>query len=262
MKEEIERNNNKVEGKDREIKQLQEKLNQRNELVIEELRAQNEFYIQIIKELTKNVLSIKEEMGKLTSNALKSQDYEEQLEKQKKSIDQNDQQISELKNEINICAKKLKTGKEKPVNSECTVFADAPGIHTPDKEDPFDVLCDSATAGPGWTVIQQQINGKEDFYRDWATYREGYGSFDNDFFLGLEKIHRLTSAQPHELYIHMEGFDDVVQYYSYKQFAIAGEDDQYRLITLNKGNGYGNGNGNGNEKSHSNGSASRSSATR
>ncbi|XP_064551556.1 angiopoietin-related protein 3-like [Drosophila montana] len=183
MKKEIENNNNKVEGKDREIKQLQEKLSQRNDLVIEELIAQNEFYKQSIKELTNNVLSIKEQMSKPNCNALKIQDYEEQLEKQKKSIDQQAQQISQLKNEINICVKKLKSCEEKPVYGDCTDVADAPGIHkiNPDQEDPFDVLCDSATAGPGWTVIQQRINGKEDFYRDWATYREGFGAFDGDF---------------------------------------------------------------------------------
>ncbi|XP_064551543.1 angiopoietin-related protein 7-like [Drosophila montana] len=236
MKEEIENNNNKVEGKDREIKQLQEKLSQRNELVIEELRAQNEFYKQSITELTNNVLSIKEQMSKPNSNALKIQDYEEQLEKQKKSIDQQAQQISQLKNEINICAKKLKTDEEKPVLSDCTDFANAPGIHKINP-DPFDVLCDSATAGPGWTVIQQRINGKEDFYRNWTSYREGFGSFDGDFFLGLERIHRLTRAQPHELYIHMERFDGDIKYRRYDQFAISGEEDQYTLITLAKSEG-------------------------
>ncbi|XP_030569537.1 ficolin-2-like [Drosophila novamexicana] len=175
-------------------------------------------------------------MGKPTSNDLKIQDYEQQLEKQKKSIDQKEQQISEIKNEVNICAKKLKSYEEKPVYGECTPFGDAPGIHkiTPDQKDPFDVLCDSATAGPGWTVIQQRINGKEDFYRDWATYRNGFGAFDGDFFLGLEKIHRLTSAQLHELYIHMKGFDGIAKYYRYEQFAIAGEEDQYRLSISGK----------------------------
>ncbi|KRF85192.1 angiopoietin-related protein 7 isoform X2 [Drosophila virilis] len=236
MKEEIENNNNMIESKDREIKQLQGELNQNNKQVIEELRAQNQFYKQSIKELTNNVLSKKEEVTKpdSNSNSLKIQDYEEQLEKQKESIDQQAQQISELKNEINNCEKKNKSIEVKPVHGECTEFADTPGIHkiTPDQEDPFDVLCDSATAGPGWTVIQQRINGKEDFYRNWATYREGFGSFDGDFFLGLEKIHRLTRAQPHELFIHMEGFDGQIKNRKYDQFAISGEEDQYRLITL------------------------------
>ncbi|EDW70881.2 angiopoietin-related protein 7 [Drosophila virilis] len=218
-------NNNKVEGNDREIKQLQEKLNQHNELVIEAL-----------KELTKNVSSIKEEVGKPTSNPLKLQKYEEQLKKQKKSIDEKDQQIAEIKNQVNICAKNLKSYEEKLVYSECTDIADSPGIHKikPDQEEPFDVLCDSATAGPGWTVIQQRINGKENFNRDWKTYRAGFGDFVGDFFLGLENIHRLTNSQPHELYIYMEDFDGIIKYYRYEQFTIAGEDDLYRLRISDK----------------------------
>ncbi|XP_032289949.1 microfibril-associated glycoprotein 4-like [Drosophila virilis] len=233
MKEEMENNNNKIEGKDREIKQLQQKLAARNEDLIAEQKAQIDLYKQSIKELTNNVLFIKEEMGRLISNALKIQDYEEQLEKQKKSIDQQAQQISELNNEIN---KKLKSHEEKPVYGKCT---DTPGIHKikPDQGPPFDALCDSTTAGPGWMVIQQRINGREDFYRNWATYREGFGSFDGDFFLGLEKIHRLTRAQPHELYIHMEGFDGDIKYRRYDQFGISGEEDQYTLISLGESEG-------------------------
>ncbi|XP_064551554.1 angiopoietin-related protein 7-like [Drosophila montana] len=146
------------------------------------------------------------------------------------------QQIYELKNEIHICAKKLKSCEEKPIYSDCNDFSDAPGIHKINP-DPFDVLCDSATAGPGWTVIQQRINGKEDFYRNWTSYREGFEAFHGDFFLGLEKIHRLTRAQPHELYIHMEGFVGDIKYRGYDQFAISGEKDQYTLITLGKSEG-------------------------
>ncbi|KAH8411189.1 hypothetical protein KR222_010055, partial [Zaprionus bogoriensis] len=99
---------------------------------------------------------------------------------------------------------------------------------------PFGVLCDSETAGSGWTIIQQRINGKEDFYRDWASYRDGFGSFEGDFFLGLEKIHRLTTDQPHKLYIHMEFFNGKIQHALYDKFAIAGEDDGFELISLSE----------------------------
>lgn len=97
----------------------------------------------------------------------------------------------------------------------------------------FEVLCNSDIVGPGWTVIQQRIRGRVDFYRDWNTYRNGFGDFrDVDFFLGLEKIHRLTTELPHELYIHMERFNGSTYYASYDEFAISGEEDQYRLTTL------------------------------
>ncbi|KAM8708936.1 hypothetical protein ACLKA7_015841 [Drosophila subpalustris] len=121
----------------------------------------------------------------------------------------------------------------------CIPFGDSPGLHQlklPDC-DAFQVLCDSVIAGPGWAVIQQRINGKENFYRDWVTYRQGFGSFDGDFFLGLEKIYRLTSSQRHELYIHMERFNGGIETAHYDNFTISGEEDHYRLIRLDAQSG-------------------------
>lgn len=95
------------------------------------------------------------------------------------------------------------------------------------------VLYESDATGPGWTVIQQRINGKVDFYQDWKTYRNGFGDFwDGDFFLGLEKIHQLTNEQPHELYILMEHFNGSTLYARYSEFAISSEDDLYRISKL------------------------------
>lgn len=123
--------------------------------------------------------------------------------------------------------------------SSCVPFAHAPGIHRiafPSLY-AFDVLCENVTAGSGWIVIQQRVDGREDFYRDWADYRAGFGSFAGDFFLGLEKLHRLTNYQRHELFITMEKFDGSVEYARYNRFAIAGEHDQYRLLSLGEFSG-------------------------
>lgn len=106
----------------------------------------------------------------------------------------------------------------------------------------FNVLYDSEINGPGWIVIQQRFKGNENFYRDWATYREGFGTFDGDFFLGLEKIHRITREKPYELYVHMDkinidGTMEQIQFARYDEFAISGEEDNYRLIKLGKYSG-------------------------
>lgn len=85
---------------------------------------------------------------------------------------------------------------------------------------------------PGWTVIQQRIDGKEDFYRNWANYTAGFGSLHGDFFLGLEKIHRLTKAHRHYLHVYMEQFNGKIENARYDQFEIAGESEQYKLTTV------------------------------
>jgi len=68
------------------------------------------------------------------------------------------------------------------------------GVYTikPDDGDPFDVYCDQKTAGGGWTVIQKRLDGSVDFYRGWADYKRGFGNLNGEFWLGLDKMHRLT----------------------------------------------------------------------
>ncbi|XP_051858607.1 ficolin-2-like [Drosophila albomicans] len=100
----------------------------------------------------------------------------------------------------------------------------------------FHVLCDSQLAGPGWIVIQQRVGGKESFNRDWATYRKGFGSFESDFFLGLEKLHRITSLQRFELYIHLVAQNESTYNIRYDDFKISDEDNGYAL-SLGKFNG-------------------------
>ncbi|KAH8370439.1 hypothetical protein KR093_003487, partial [Drosophila rubida] len=114
-----------------------------------------------------------------------------------------------------------------------------PGTHSINISDygSFDVLFDNKTARPGWIVIQQRIDGKEDFYRDWNTYAAGFGSFAGDFFLGLEKIHRLTSSGRFELVIQMELLNGAIQSVRYDNFKVDGNTTDYRLSSLGKFSG-------------------------
>ena len=40
---------------------------------------------------------------------------------------------------------------------------------------------------------QRRTKGNVDFYKDWKSYRDGFGDYGGDFFLGLEALHKLTS---------------------------------------------------------------------
>lgn len=83
--------------------------------------------------------------------------------------------------------------------------------------------------GNGWTVIQQRINGNENFNRTWEDYRKGFGRYDGDFFLGLDKIHSLTSAQPHMLSVYLVLSNGDTKYAQYDNFAITDDANLYRL---------------------------------
>uniref|UniRef100_A0A8D8FV12 Ficolin-1 n=1 Tax=Culex pipiens TaxID=7175 RepID=A0A8D8FV12_CULPI len=98
--------------------------------------------------------------------------------------------------------------------------------------DPFDVYCEQQFYGGGWIVIQNRFNGSVDFYRDWKDYKNGFGSVDGEFWLGLDRIHALTKSQPRELLVHVEDFSGNVKYAKYSSFAVGNENEKYIFKTL------------------------------
>ncbi|XP_037085728.1 techylectin-5B-like [Pollicipes pollicipes] len=93
------------------------------------------------------------------------------------------------------------------------------------------VFCDMETAGGGWTVFQRRGDDTEqlDFYRDWQSYRDGFGNVSGQFWLGNELLHRLTYGEPQELRIELEDFDGDKRFARYASFIVDSEADQYRL---------------------------------
>ncbi|KAM4020402.1 ficolin-1-like isoform 2-T2 [Anomaloglossus baeobatrachus] len=64
----------------------------------------------------------------------------------------------------------------------------------PDGKTPLKVLCDMHTDGGGWIVFQRRSDGSVDFFRDWNSYKIGFGNRMNEFWLGNENLHRITST--------------------------------------------------------------------
>ncbi|XP_017841577.2 fibrinogen-like protein 1 [Drosophila busckii] len=119
--------------------------------------------------------------------------------------------------------------------SSCMAYMGHPGkyrIHLPGHM-PYNVLCfDGKHEGKGWLMIQRRAFGNEDFDRDWDTYRDGFGSFDGDFFLGLHKIHHITKEQRQQLFIYMGTFDGKWFAASYDNFRVGSEDSEFKLESL------------------------------
>ncbi|XP_034471782.1 ficolin-1-like [Drosophila innubila] len=102
---------------------------------------------------------------------------------------------------------------------------------------PIHVTCDADTRGGNWTIILRRLDGSEIFYRNWNTYKKGFGKLDGEFFLGLDKIHALTEDYSQELLVILEDFEGDERYETYERFGISGEDEQYALNTLGQANG-------------------------
>ncbi|ALC39835.1 maker537 [Drosophila busckii] len=103
--------------------------------------------------------------------------------------------------------------------------------------DPILVPCDSKFAGAGWTVIQRRINGSVNFNRTWIEYKNGFGRFRTEFWLGLEKLHLMTKFQPHELYIQLEDFKNEKRYARYSNFSVGNEAQSYELLSVGEYSG-------------------------
>ena len=48
---------------------------------------------------------------------------------------------------------------------------------------------------------------RENFERDWADYKHGFGDTDKEFWLGNEEIHQLTKSGDMKLRVELEAHD-------------------------------------------------------
>ncbi|XP_024154306.1 tenascin isoform X2 [Oryzias melastigma] len=80
---------------------------------------------------------------------------------------------------------------------------------------PMMVYCDMETDGGGWIVFQRRKDGSEDFYRGWKDYVKGFGDLSREFWLGLEKIHNLSTMAKMILRVDLrDGGESVFAKYS------------------------------------------------
>ena len=109
------------------------------------------------------------------------------------------------------------------------------GVYTIDPDDgygPFEVYCDMETDGGGWVIFQRREDGSVDFVRDWIDYKNGFGDLNKEFWLGLDKISRLTKESPQTLRFDMSDFDGNSSYAEYKTFEVENEATGYALKVL------------------------------
>lgn len=94
------------------------------------------------------------------------------------------------------------------------------------------VYCDMATDGGGWTVFQRRgAYGRptDYFFKDWISYKTGFGKVTEDFWLGNDNIYALTNQRPYSLRIDMRDLENNSRYAAYDNFWIDGEEYKYTL---------------------------------
>lgn len=100
----------------------------------------------------------------------------------------------------------------------------------------FFVRCELIENRP-WMVIQNREDGSVNFFKAWVDYVNGFGNLNGEYWIGLEKLHLITSNAIQELLIVLEDFEGNIKTAHYSAFAIAGEREQYALSVLGAYNG-------------------------
>ncbi|XP_003340148.2 angiopoietin-related protein 3 [Monodelphis domestica] len=91
----------------------------------------------------------------------------------------------------------------------------------------FHVYCEMKS-GSSWTVIQQRVDGSQNFNETWENYQRGFGSLEGEFWLGLEKIHAIVKQSDYILRIELEDWKDNKRYIEYL-FSLGSPETDYAL---------------------------------
>ncbi|KAM9068551.1 tenascin isoform X5 [Sarcophilus harrisii] len=97
-----------------------------------------------------------------------------------------------------------------------------------DKAQPLNVFCDMTSDGGGWIVFLRRSNGHQDFYQNWRTYATGFGKLEDEFWLGLDNIHKITDQGQYELRVDLQDNGETA-YAIYDRFSVGDAKSRYKL---------------------------------
>ncbi|XP_012774297.3 tenascin isoform X7 [Maylandia zebra] len=97
-----------------------------------------------------------------------------------------------------------------------------------EESQPIQVYCDMTTDGGGWLVFLRRQNGKLEFFRNWKNYTAGFGNMNDEFWLGLSNLHKITSSGHYELRVDLRDNGENA-YAQYDKFTIAEPRTRYKI---------------------------------
>ncbi|XP_028433779.1 tenascin isoform X1 [Perca flavescens] len=97
-----------------------------------------------------------------------------------------------------------------------------------DESQPLQVYCDMSTDGGGWIVFLRRQSGKLEFFRNWKNYTAGFGDMNDEFWLGLSNLHKITAGGPYELRVDLRDKGETA-YAQYDKFSISEPRTRYKV---------------------------------
>ncbi|KAK5909243.1 hypothetical protein CesoFtcFv8_003191 [Champsocephalus esox] len=97
-----------------------------------------------------------------------------------------------------------------------------------DESQPVQVYCDMATDGGGWIVFLRRQSGRLEFFRNWKNYTGGFGDMNDEFWLGLSNLHKITVGGPYELRVDLRDKGETA-FAQYDKFSISEPRSRYKV---------------------------------
>ncbi|KAG7330569.1 hypothetical protein KOW79_006791 [Hemibagrus wyckioides] len=89
--------------------------------------------------------------------------------------------------------------------------------------------CEQDVDNGGWTIIQRRKDGSVNFFRNWESYKQGFGNIDGEHWLGLENIYNLGKQGDYKLLVELQDWMEKKVYAAYSSFHLEPESEAYRL---------------------------------
>ncbi|GBN52785.1 Techylectin-5A, partial [Araneus ventricosus] len=173
------------------------------------------------------LLFVSQSIGKVKSD-------HDHKEKSESPLDVVSDMISKSKNPFSFCLSSRPVDCADVLNTEHSdsrVYTVWPKSRLNEKKG-IDVFCDMDTDGGGWTIIQRRGNfsrPKDFFFKDWESYKNGFGDVERDFWLGNDNIFALTNQRLYSIRFDLKTVKGEQAYALYDTFWI---DDEYNNYTL------------------------------
>ncbi|TRY94043.1 hypothetical protein DNTS_011953 [Danionella cerebrum] len=97
-----------------------------------------------------------------------------------------------------------------------------------DESQPLQVYCDMSTDGGGWIVFVRRQSGKVEFFRNWKNYTAGFGDLNDEFWLGLSNLHKITSSGQYELRVDLRDKGESA-FAQYDKFTVSEPRARYKV---------------------------------
>ncbi|CAB1450476.1 unnamed protein product [Pleuronectes platessa] len=97
-----------------------------------------------------------------------------------------------------------------------------------DESQPIQVYCDMSTDGGGWIIFLRRQSGKLEFFRNWKNYTGGFGDMNDEFWLGLSNLHKITAGGQYELRVDLRDKGEAA-YAQYDKFSVSEPRTRYKV---------------------------------